>query len=88
MTQPNLFPLSPAPAEVLEVTESDAAFCLGQMAGECGQPATANPYAPGSRDWSEWAMGWQDGRERASEPPWEWWAYLYPERFAGEVSDG
>lgn len=85
MTQPALFPLPPAPAEVLEVLEvlePDAAFFLGRMAGECGRPAAANPYPPGSRDWCEWATGWQDGREQAGEPPWEWWAYLYPERFA------
>ena len=76
-----LFPLAPAPADVLEVAEGEAAFCLGWMAGRCGQGLRANPYPALSRDGYEWLMGYQEGRAEATEPTWEWWAYLYPERF-------
>lgn len=76
MYQPSLFHLPPAPVSIRMVNESDVAFCLGQFAGECGQSVTANPYILNSREYLEWMIGWQDGRERASEPPWEWWAYL------------
>ncbi len=87
MTQLSLFPLPPAVSRIRELAPLELAFHLGQIAGECGQPIEANPFSPpGSCEWCEWTMGWRDGREQATEPPWEWWAYLYPERFARELT--
>ncbi|MBI5529342.1 MAG: hypothetical protein HY897_23705 [Deltaproteobacteria bacterium] len=45
----------------IESRRSDQSFQAGIAAGKELVPLTANPYAKGSLEWSEWRAGWADG---------------------------